>query len=88
MDEALEAGLSGISNTGSGSGNSNLGSAISGWSNTSSVEPGVSAFVSGLRNLGTKLSGLFDVAREQPLGPLTIPPGTPIQPGHHERHHN
>jgi len=59
-NEALQPGLSGNGNTGSGSGSSNLGSAISGRKNTSSLEdPALSAFVSGLRNVGTNLSGIF-----------------------------
>jgi PPE-repeat protein len=59
MNTALQSGLSGANNTGSGSGFDNLGSAISGYSNTSTLDPALSAFVSGLLNLGTNLSGLF-----------------------------
>jgi len=59
MNTALQTALSGFNNTGSGSGFDNLGSAISGYSNTSTVDPALSAFVSGLLNLGTNISGLF-----------------------------
>lgn len=59
MNTALNTGLSGYNNTGSGSGSGNLGSAISGYSNTSSIDPGLAAFVSGLLNIGTNLSGVF-----------------------------
>jgi PPE-repeat protein len=59
MNEALQAGLSGANNTGSGSGFDNLGGDISGYGNTSTLDPALSAFVSGLLNLGTNLSGLF-----------------------------
>ncbi len=57
MNTALQAGASGANNTGSGSGFSNTGSAISGYSNTSSIDPALSALVSGLLNIGTNLSG-------------------------------
>ena len=60
MNDALQAGLSGYNNAGSGSGSSNLGSAISGTSNTSTLDPALSAFVSGLLNVGTNLSGRFN----------------------------
>ena len=59
MNDALQAGLSGANNTGSGSGYSNTGSAISGYFNTSSIDPALSALVSGLLNIGTNLSGVF-----------------------------
>ena len=59
MNDALQAGLSGANNTGSGSGYSNTGSDISGYSNTSSIDPALSALVSGLLNIGTNLSGAF-----------------------------
>jgi hypothetical protein len=55
----LQAGLSGAKNTGSGSGFGNLGGDISGYANTSTLDPALSAFISGLLNLGTNLSGLF-----------------------------
>ena len=59
-NEALQAGLSGHGNEGSGSGFSNLGSAISGKHNTSSLnDPALPAYISGLRNVGTNLSGIF-----------------------------
>jgi PPE-repeat protein len=58
-NEALQDGLSGHANKGSGSGWSNLGSAISGKKNSSTLDPALSAFVSGLRNVGTNLSGIF-----------------------------
>jgi len=54
-----DAGLSGVSNEGSGSGIANLGSAVSGLSNTSSVDVSEPAFVSGVGNVGSELSGLF-----------------------------
>lgn len=60
MNEALLPGLSGHANMGSGSGHSNLGSVISGRRNTSSLDdPSAPAVVSGLRNVGTNLSGIF-----------------------------
>jgi hypothetical protein len=60
MNEALQTGLSGYGNKGSGSGYANLGAAISGWGNTSSLaDPATPAFVSGLRNVGTQISGIF-----------------------------
>jgi len=59
MNTALQAGASGANNTGSGSGYSNTGSDISGYSNTSSIDPALSALVSGLLNIGTNLSGAF-----------------------------
>lgn len=60
LNEALQPGLSGYRNKGSGSGTNNLGSAISGWTNTSSLkDPALPAFISGLRNVGTNLSGIF-----------------------------
>jgi PPE-repeat protein len=62
FNEALQAagaGQSGVSNSGSGSGSSNVGSAVSGWSNTSSLAPLVPAYISGLRNVGSMISGLF-----------------------------
>jgi PPE-repeat protein len=70
MNEALQSPLSGFDNRGSGSGFSNVGSAVSGLSNTSSLDPAVPAFVSGLRNFGTNLSGLFNgEATNAPLVP-------------------
>ncbi len=78
LNEALLAmiALSGSSNSGSGSGSSNVGSAISGWSNTSSLDPSVPAFVSGLCNVGANLSGLFVNADWSGNGGPTIPEGS------------
>ena len=60
MNEALQTGLSGYGNKGSGSGYSNLGVDISGWGNTSSLDdPSLPAIISGLRNVGTEISGIF-----------------------------
>ncbi len=61
FNQALVAGsgLSGYSSSGSGSGFSNLGSAVSGWRNTSSVDPKLAAFLSGFGNLGVLLSGMY-----------------------------
>lgn len=60
MNEALFPGLSGYGNKGSGSGFSNLGADISGWGNTTSLDdPSQPAIISGLRNVGTEISGIF-----------------------------
>jgi len=72
MNTALQAGASGANNTGSGSGFSNTGSAISGYSNTSSIDPALSALVSGLLNIGTNLSGVF-VGQDSDKSGLTSP---------------
>ena len=60
LNEGLNPGLSGYGNKGSGSGFTNLGVDVSGWSNTTSLEdPSLPAIISGLRNVGTQISGIF-----------------------------
>ena len=61
FNQALVAGsgLSGYSSSGSGSGFSNLGSAVSGWRNTSSIDPTLGAFLSGFGNIGVLLAGMY-----------------------------
>ncbi|MFN8071804.1 MAG: hypothetical protein U0R66_08370 [Mycobacterium sp.] len=60
LNEGLNPGLSGYRNKGSGSGSSNLGVDVSGWSNTTSLDdPSLPAIISGLRNVGTQISGIF-----------------------------
>ncbi len=53
------AAMSGFSNSGSGSGFSNRGSAVSGWRNTSSLSLSEPAYLSGIENLGSLLSGYY-----------------------------